>query len=67
MSAETLRRAAALMREDAPSLDDDRAWHPVVALAVADWLEDEAEWIEAGSTPGGPGLDVALAYLGEST
>lgn len=34
-------------------------------LAVADWLDDEAEWIEAGSTPeGNPAETVARAYLG---
>ncbi len=43
------------------------SWHPDVALAVADWLDDEAEWMEAGSSVQGPGLALARAYLGVSS
>ena len=100
MSAETLRRAAALMRERAEAASDGpwsnrrgpaehvidawdvpiatvdtrenrrhiASWHPAVALAVADWLEQVAE--------DGPFLTaqvkdkaatVASAYLGEAS
>jgi hypothetical protein len=43
------------------------SWHPVVALAVADWLDDMARWMTFGDA-GGPGnianaLAVADAYL----
>ena len=45
------------------------SWHPVVALAVADWLDDAAAYVaaypgytHAEDTP----LRVARAYLGES-
>ncbi len=107
MSAEILRRAAALMRERAEAappgpwqLDDEEwadyrtaygqeadgqavlvasrmddgvaehiaSWHPVVTLAVADWLEDAAAYVaayrgytHAEDTP----LRVARAYLGD--
>ena len=120
MSADTLRRAAALMRERAeaatnypwaasdpgtqwrhydgqvtaigfpddfdPSicdaLDNDDAqhiasWHPAVALAVADWLDDTANANErlaplAALTPRGDvtnrkALAVARAYLGSES
>jgi hypothetical protein len=49
------------------------SWHPAVALAVADWLDDEAadteEWNEqtGESRPVNPyALAVARAYLGET-
>lgn len=52
---------------DKPHLSDAKhiaGMHPAVALAVADWLDDEAEWIDAGSTlDGNPALTVARAYL----
>lgn len=116
MNAETLRRAAALMRERAgaardadrsdswtavPTIDPENdgwvvahdppdadwdttgagcvydfdgevsrhiaSWHPTVALAVADWLVDEAVGIESGNwRPCVQGaLAVATAYLNE--
>lgn len=121
MSAETLRRAAALVRERAEGAsagpwealalgsegyavlaerpaesklrsrlrvarlgweewDTDKAnaehiasWHPAVALAVADWLEFEANVHEASIRNAAPAdhrlsthaLAVARAYLGE--
>lgn len=53
--------SAAYHREDAEHI---ASWHPTVALAVADWLDDEAEWLEAGSTAeDNPALAVARAYL----
>ena len=101
MSAETLRRAAALMRERAEGAragrwfaegDEVRAdwtlvrqvatchgsidqgnranaahiasWSPPVALAVADWLDAEAELHEWEYDTTGA-LAVARAYLGE--
>ena len=64
MSAEILRRAAALMREQANAVD---------ALAVADWLENSADVIDGQSETGNPTwvvppgcFAVARAYLGES-
>jgi len=121
MSAETLRRAASLMRErvadatpgpwlafrankglhavygvttdTATDYESDvsvgikvedaehiASWHPAVALAVANWLEDAAENLEM-QAPGGDlrknwdmrvhiagdrALAVACAYLGDS-
>lgn len=110
MSADVLRRAAALMRERAeaatpgpwervthprfgpqgavrtpngdlnisaytePYRSSEDAlhiasWHPTVALAVADWLDHEAGYVEAHqASPDGTtkhALDVARAYLGE--
>ena len=109
MSADTLRKAAALMRERAQaatpgpwefrprrgfeSVNENPAtigfrdtagyfvmlregtwategdmgyiasWHPAVALAVADWLDNAARlWPYDGQ----PALAVARAYLGES-
>jgi len=113
--AETIRRAAALMRERAEAMppppwraegrdvtatqdysgDDfdpdwdcafnvavcrrqDEAehiasWHPLVALAVADWLDREAAFIDAQVFPrSDPAMEryplaVARAYLGEES
>lgn len=106
MSAETLRRAAALMRERAgdstPSpwrvvADPDgvevsviggprdhyladvhewstglgnpfhiASWHPAVALAVADWLDAEADAVDGlASSLSDYALTVARAYLQE--
>ena len=106
MSADLLRRAAALMRERAEAatttvLDDEgkwvvgpwfgplamssrrvaseadsafiASWHPAVALAVADWLEQQAMLQEAHDTgkavwigPADPlAIAVARAYLNE--
>ena len=46
------------------------SWHPGLALAVADWLDDAADTIhEPGFIPGVtavPALAVARAYLGEA-
>lgn len=49
------------------------SWHPDVALAVADWLDDEADEIPPGNveTKWGPiekapAVRVARFYLGES-
>lgn len=40
-------------------------WHPAVALAVADWLDTEANHVESGyGQRGGQALAVARAYLG---
>lgn len=106
MSAELLRRAAALMRERAndatgspwqhiptedeagcsdayvialtghSSIGEDvgesmtpedaqhiASWHPAVALAVADWLEDEADQIPPGATHAmtGGGMEIPIA------
>ncbi len=112
-SAETIRRAAALMRERAElamcdgasqppwkvagrqscgccevvadadgsqiTAADDRqsahiaSWHPLVALAVADWLERDAALIDAQVFPQSDPvmerypLKVARAYLGEES
>ncbi len=50
------------------------SWHPAVALAVADWLEDEADFAvrvktdygdDNGDIPAPLALAVAGAYLGE--
>lgn len=38
-------------------------WHPAVALAVADWLDQEAEWCEQDSGSSAA-VAVARAYLG---
>lgn len=49
--------------DDAGNAQHIASWHPVVALAVADWLDSEF------SHPFGPtaeAIDVARAYLGES-
>lgn len=45
------------------------SWHPLVALAVADWLEATAEhvdrrWVSFGDAVGINALNVARAYLG---
>lgn len=63
--------------EPAPVNDAEHiaSWHPAVALAVADWLEAEAESHRAdvvGPFPSGccrmsQALAVARAYLGESS
>lgn len=103
MSAEILRRAAALMRERADwatpgpwhaKITDDRqwclvtngdpevgvaaqcaddddadhlaSWHPDVALAVADWLDDEGIHFDADDTTHARAIAVARTYLGES-
>jgi hypothetical protein len=99
MSAETLRRAAALMRGRAeaatrgpwesgeyghlsrsgagagrlafgkvewrPDAEHIASWHPAVALAVADWLDETAlrwEWVEERELA----LAAARAYLGSA-
>ena len=109
MSAETLRRAASLMRERAegatpgpwtcygdhlvwpseqgPAANDPilamvgeahedsaehiASWHPAVALAVADWLDQAAIHVDGGSLLHHPmsarAEVVARAYLGESS
>ena len=40
------------------------SWHPVVALAVADWLEFVATSADFGMEPPIKALTVARAYLG---
>lgn len=64
------RRAAAAILGD-PSADHIAAWNPAAALAVADWLDFQAE-VERRlggpdyETPADhPALAVARAYLGE--
>lgn len=42
------------------------SWHPVVALAVADWLDATAAAVAAGSWPPGGALAVARAYLADA-
>lgn len=56
MSAETLRRAAALMRHD---VSPNREF----VFAVADWLEFAAQYRNTAHIR--PALVVARAYLGE--
>ena len=78
-AADTLRQAASLMREqfsdrcDCAGLLIHTTAHEVSCSvntsewprAVADWLDDEAEWIDAGSTAeGNPAITVARAYIG---
>ncbi len=41
------------------------SWHPAVALAVADWLDEEAAWTGQGDDK--HALAVARAYLGEAS
>ena len=119
MSAEVLRKAAALMRERAEAASDGpwkrfgmagvagkdwevvderrvececgepvallgcatnddaehiASWHPAVALAVADWLDAEADVDEVAREMGGRGhteesqcVAVARAYLGSAS
>ena len=44
------------------------SWHPAVALAVADWLADEAAGAQtATGQPTAHALAVARAYLGEAS
>ncbi|HET6919408.1 MAG TPA: hypothetical protein VFI46_08090 [Jiangellaceae bacterium] len=72
-AADTMRRAAALMRERAATATPIASWHPAIAQAVADWLEVTAEDIETCAAAGydiehlqAPhqfGVDVALVYL----
>lgn len=57
--------------EDGRNAQHIASWHPVVALAVADWLEQQAERHDALIADGGRGLRpdgqafvVARAYLG---
>ena len=70
--------SAAYHQEDAEHI---ASWHPAVALAVADWLDDHAETIELFAAREIPGsawsmnwqtshnhaLTVARAYLDEPT
>lgn len=42
------------------------SWHPAVALAVADWLEHEADHFDMDDTTRSRALAVARTYLGES-
>jgi hypothetical protein len=56
---------------DGPDAEHIASWHPAVALAVADWLDDMAR-LSADGDSGGPlvarhALAVATAYLGEPT
>lgn len=43
-----------------PNAEHIASWHPAVALAVADWLEEEAD---AWSEEGGDGLPYFRAYM----
>jgi hypothetical protein len=43
------------------------SWHPVVALAVADWLDEAAESWRLGTDLSLEALAVAQAYLGEGS
>jgi hypothetical protein len=43
------------------------SWHPAVALAVADWLDDEAFMHDNGRPMSSAALATATAYLGEVT
>jgi hypothetical protein len=46
------------------------SWHPAVALAVADWLEREADWWDQNGADwyaAEQALAVARAYLGEGS
>lgn len=68
---------------DEPHIDAEHiaSWHPAVALAVADWLDDHAEtaemftakeipassWSMNWQTSHNRALAVARAYLGESS
>lgn len=69
MSADLLRRAATLMRQDAQM---GRAWigpwTVEAALAVADWLDAEAMYETSGTADVClEAVTVARAYLGEAT
>ncbi len=89
-SAETLREAARLMRERAEAATpgaivetrDHGAfnhyfhWDPAVALAIADWLKDEADFAvrvktvygdDGDDIPAPLALAVARVYLGEAS
>ena len=63
-------RGAASQEADA---DHAASWHPLVALAVADWLEREASLIDSQVFPqSDPAMEryplaVACAYLGEAS
>lgn len=41
------------------------SWHPAVALALADWLDFEADCFRPGSVRSDKALAVANAYLGD--
>jgi hypothetical protein len=55
-------------RQDGADAGHIASWHPAVALAVADWLDFEAEQIEDGVIfdVGGPADYLAVAYLGRT-
>lgn len=71
MSAETLRRAAEVIRDEDPGCPAMHGcpWHGPVALAVADWLDEAAD--EFGAQVGSIWIScaqsVARAYLGEAS
>jgi len=48
VNADDLRAVAADIREPRSHAAYIKAWHPGVALAVADWLDGEANWMETG-------------------
>lgn len=67
MSADLLRRAASLMREDAWKVRRPYGRDEKFALAVADWLTDFAEVMESVyvlPAQRDQALAVARAYLG---
>lgn len=45
------------------------SWHPAIALAVADWLEAEADWagVGAANSPDDAAIAVARVYLGSDS
>lgn len=61
--AELLRRAAALMREDAELAHTwSGPWRREAALAAADWLADEGSGVAVNPRA----VALARAYLGET-
>lgn len=61
-----------MLREGTWATENDMtyvaSWHPAVALAVADWLERCAEWLDRHPQDATPdALAVARAYLGSDS
>jgi hypothetical protein len=68
MSAELLRDAATKMRQEAEAVRRPYARSERVAVAVADWLESEAGYVEHNldtDITTSHAVAVARAYLGE--
>lgn len=54
--------------EDGRNADYIASWHPAVAFAVADWLEQHADYAQSLGRESGPNpLAVARAYLGRDS